>query len=397
MHNTSAPSSSGGIPWIIHVDMDAFYASIEQLDNPLLRGFPVAVGSQSARGVLSAASYEARKFGVRSAMPSAMAKKLCPQLIFVSGRMHRYKEISNIVMQTLGDFSPCVEPASIDEAYVDAEGLERLFGPIEKLCHSIQKAVYDATGGLTCSLGAAPKKFLAKIASDMHKPHGIYILYPEQIGDFLQTLPVNKIPGVGKKFMADLQKLGIRFAADVHKFPEDYLEKRFGKGGLMLWQKAHGRDSNKVCPLHEPKSESAENTFAQDTTDIEFLQKMLMIQAERVGTSLRKQKLMGRTITLKIKYADFTQITRSRTLQQNTNGTQKIFTTACELLQDVVLKQKVRLIGVGVSGFGQEREQGLLLPSQGQENNDKHGKLDATLDTLRQRFGKNAVVRGRLF
>ncbi len=383
--------------WIIHVDMDAFYASIEQLDNPLLRGKPVAVGSDSARGVLSAASYEARKFGVRSAMPSGMAKKLCPELIFVSGRMRRYKELSSIVMQSLENFSPCVEPASIDEAYLDATGLERLFGNIEELCAKIQKTIFEATGGLTASLGAAPKKFLAKIASDINKPHGIYVLYPEKIDDFLQSLPVQKIPGVGKKFMQELQKLGIRFATDVHKFPMQYWEERFGKSGLMLWHRAHAHDDNTVNPNTDPKSESAEITFNEDTADIDFLHKMLFAQAERVGGSLRKQSLFGRTITLKVKYADFSQITRSRTLPQSTNGTQTIFSIACELLAALTLKQKVRLIGLGVSGFAQEAEQGLLFSTKNQEEDQKHAKLDATLDTLRQRFGKSAVVRGRLF
>ncbi len=385
------------VAWIIHIDMDAFYASIEQLDNPHLRGLPVAVGSDSARGVLSAASYEARKFGVRSAMPSGMAKKLCPQLVFVHGRMKRYKEMSQIVMQTLGDFSPHIEPASIDEAYVDGQGLERLFGSIENLCLQIQKAVFQNTQGLTCSVGASPKKFLAKIASDVHKPHGIFILYPEMVHDFLQKLPVQKIPGVGKKFMEELKKLGIQHAGDVAKFSEDFWEKRFGKSGLELWRRAHGQDKNKVCPLSEPKSESAENTFDEDTLDMVFLQKMLFSQAERVGASLRKQALSGRTIHLKIKFADFTQITRSRTLSNATNGTQHIFSIACEMLQAVQLKQKVRLIGLGVSGFGQEAEQGFLLQTKSQADNAKNAKLEKTLDTLRQRFGNSAIVRGRLF
>ncbi len=389
------------IAWIIHIDMDAFYASIEQMDNPALRGLPVVVGGHNARGVVSAASYEARKFGVRSAMPGAMAKKLCPHAVFVPGRMARYKEISQIVMHNLQDFSPCVEPASIDEAYMDAQGLERLFGPIENLCQQIQRRIFETTGGLTCSLGAAPKKFLAKIASDIHKPHGIYIIHPEQCATFLQSLPVQKIPGVGKKFMMDLQKLGVRTVKDVYRFPEEFWQRRFGKGGLDLWLKAHGQDERTVNPISEPKSESAEITFEQDTVDKDFLLKNLFAQAERVGSSLRKKKLAGRTITLKIKFTDFSQITRSRTLSHSTHGTQHIFTTACELLESVEIKQKIRLIGLGVSSFEHhaepKAEQGLLFPSAQEENYEREQKIDTAIDTLRQRFGRNVIVRGRLF
>ncbi len=383
--------------WILHVDMDAFYASVEQMDHAELRGKPVAVGTDCTRGVLSAASYEARKFGVRSAMPSRMAKKLCPQLIFVPGRMARYKEISNAIMQRLQDFSPVVEPASIDEAYIDATGLERLFGPIESLCTQVQEAIYAVTGGLTCSVGAAPKKFLAKIASDIHKPHGFFVLYPHAVPDFLRSLPVQKIPGVGKKFMVELQKLGISHGGHVQGFPLEFWERRFGKGGVELWRRAHGQDDTKVTPYTEPKSESCETTFKEDSLDRVFLQKNLMAQAERVGASLRKQGLSGRTITLKVKFADFSQITRSRTLPQSTQGTQCIFDTACQLLENVQLAQKVRLIGVGVSGFHGGAEQGLLFHTSQQENTTKHDKLDDTLDLLRNKFGRNAVMRGRLF
>ncbi len=392
MENTRAH-----IPWIIHIDMDAFYASVEQMDAPELRGKPVAVGTDCTRGVLSAASYEARAFGVRSAMPSRMAKKLCPQLIFVPGRMARYKEISASVMHALSTFSPVVEPASIDEAYMDAQGLERLFGPIEQLCQRIQKEIFTVTGGLTCSVGAAPKKFLAKIASDINKPHGVYILYPHAMEEFLHRLPVQKIPGVGKKFMLELQKLGVRHGGDVQRFPQDFWERRFGKGGMELWRRVHGEDEASVNPTTDPKSESCETTFHEDTLDRTFLQKNLMVQAERVGTSLRKHGLSGRTITLKVKFADFTQITRSRTLPHKTQGTQCIFNTACQLLEALDLPQKVRLIGVGVSGFHDNAEQGLLFQSAQQKEQEKHAKLDSALDALRHKFGRQAVMRGRIF
>ncbi len=382
--------------WILHIDMDAFFASVEQLDNPALRGKPVIVGG-GKRGVVSAASYEARAFGVRSAMPTNTAQKLCPHAIFVTGRRQRYVECSRIVMETLGRFSPLVEPASIDEAYVDADGLERLFGPIPVLMENIQEAVRIATHGLSCSIGAAPVKFLAKIASDMRKPQGLYVIYPHEVSAFLQSLPIQKIPGVGKKFYAVLQSMGIAYAGDVARFPLDFWERRFGKGGVQLWQRACGKDSRKVELLKDPKSESAENTFEQDTLDTIFLQKALLVHAEKIGTSLRKKNLGGRTISLKIKYADFTQVSRSHTLPQRTHSTQCIFKTACDLLAHMTLSQKVRLIGISVSHFQASQEQGFLPLIPQHEQEEQHCRLDKALDTVRERFGTKAIVRGRLF
>ncbi len=385
--------------------MDAFYASVEQLDAPDLRGKPVIIGV-GARGVVSAASYEARIFGVRSAMPVAMARSLCPQGIFLPGRRSRYVEVSRLVMKTLANFSPLVEPASIDEAYVDATGLERLFGPIENLGHRIKSAVHEATGGLTCSVGAATVKFLAKIASDMQKPNGLSVLYPHDMDNFLQTLPVERIPGVGKKFAQELRTLSVRTGAHVQALPESYWQRRFGKAGVQLWHRAHGRDGRSVSPLPPQKSESAEITLSQDTWDMDVLSRTLLAHAERVGTSLRKQNLRGRTITLKIKYADFQQITRSRTLDTPVNGTQVIFDTAYALLGELSFPKAVRLIGIGVSQF-QEHRQGVqgTLPFLDTMQNDKmhareqakHASLDKALDALRERFGKDAVVRGKLF
>ena len=387
--------------------MDAFFASAEQLDDPSLRGKPVVVG-QGARGVVAAASYEARTFGIHSAMPIGMARRLCPHAVFVPGRRQRYKELSQTVMTALGNFSPMVEPASIDEAYMDATGLERLFGPIEELGQAIKGAVREATGGLTCSVGAAPVKFLAKIASDINKPDGLFVLHPEAMPAFLDALPVGKIPGVGKHFLKDLEQIGVRTAGQVGRYPQEFWERRFGKGGTALWARAQGRDSRKVEPLAAPKSESAEHTYAEDTRDTAVLRRSLMAHAERVGRSLRAQRLAGRTITLKVKFADFTQITRSRTLPHSTAATQTIFDVACELLDAVELKLKVRLIGVGVSGFQQKPEQALLplagvaaspaaSPLLSAADEEKRRKLDSALDTLRGKFGRGAVVRGRLF
>ena len=396
------PPSSGSAPavasaparWLLHVDMDAFFASVEQLDAPELRGKPVIVG-RGARGVVAAASYEARKYGVRSAMPLGQARRLCPQGLYVPGRYECYAALSHIVMETLGGFSPLVEKASIDEAYLDATGLERLFGPIGALCAAIKRAVYTNTGGLTCSVGAAPVKFLAKIASDMRKPDGIFLLPPVDVPAFLETLPVGKIPGVGRHFVATLQRMGITLAGQVPRYPLEFWERHHGRIGRMLFLRAQGIDPRELEGATPPKSESAEHTYATDTTDTRVLHHSLMQHAERVGARLRRHGLRGRTVTLKLKFADFSMLTRSKTLNQPTDSTQTLFDTACALLDGVPLRQRVRLIGLGASGFDVGQEQLPLFPQDATEA--KRRQLDAALDKARSKYGKDTVVRGRLF
>lgn len=387
---------------IVHLDMDAFFASVEQLDHPELRGKPVIIGGGS-RGVVSTASYEARVYGVHSAMPMATARKLCPQGIFVRGRMRRYAEISHRIMDALHDFSPLVEPASVDEAYLDASGLERLFGPPEALLPAIKARVAEVTGGLTCSVGAAPVKFLAKICSEVNKPDGIFILRPEDVDAFLLPLAVERLPGVGKRMARELHSLGVSRVEQLRRYSPDFMENRFGKWGRELLRRAQGIDPRSVCPEHVAKSESAETTFAEDTRDRAFLEKMLLIHAERVGASLRRHGWQGRTVTLKIKFADFRQITRSRTLSAPVCATRTIFDIACDLLRQETLPQPVRLIGLGVSGFDAPPPQQALLPGLSAPGGHDPGeearrlRLDKALDSLRQKFGKQAVQRGRLF
>ncbi|MFV0421994.1 DNA polymerase IV [Oleidesulfovibrio sp.] len=381
---------------IMHIDMDAFFASVEQLDNPELRGKPVIVGG-GKRGVVAAASYEARRYGVRSAMPSWQAQRLCPRGIFVKGRMHRYKEVSAKVMAVLGGFSPVVEQASVDEAYLDATGCERLFGPPEEMAQRIRVAVRQTTG-LSCSVGVAPVKFLAKIASDVNKPDGLFVLPPEAVADFLAQLPVGSIPGVGKRFVDDLKALGIRTAGDVGRYPESFWQRRFGKGGISLFARAQGIDSRPVEPYTQAKSESAENTFEEDTDDKELLKTWLLRQAERVGRNQRRMGLNGRTVTLKVKFADFKNVTRSRTLPEPTSSTRVIYETAAALLDELDLPQKVRLIGVGLSQYAQGPQQmSLPLATPDVERDEKNEKLEKAMDALRDKFGSEAIVRGRLF
>lgn len=382
----------------MHIDMDAFFASVEQLDAPELRGKPVVVGG-GARGVVCAASYEARVFGVHSAMPIWQAKRLCPQAVFTPGRMARYAELSRQIMHILQQFSPTVEQASVDEAYLDASGLERLFGPVETLGQAVKDAVRQGTQ-LNCSVGLAPVKFLAKIASDINKPDGLTILYPDDVPEFLRLLPVQKIPGVGKTFMKALDSIGVRTCGDVCRYPVEFWERRFGKGGCVLFERAQGIDTRRLSPERLTKSESAEHTLAEDTSDLTVLRQWLFRQADRVGRSVRKHGYMGRVVTLKVKYADFTQLTRRCTLKAPTCATRTLYETACALLDDLELHGKVRLIGLGLSGFDAPPPQQLLLPLAGDAPDyleEQRIRLDVTMDSLQQRFGSAAISHGALF
>jgi DNA polymerase-4 len=396
--------------------MDAFFASVEQLDHPEWRDKPLIVG-HGARGVVSAASYEARKFGAHSGMPVFRARQLCPQAIFTAGRRWRYAEVSRQFMQVLGQFSPEVEQASIDEAYLDASGLERLFGEISELGLRVKQAVKKSTG-LTCSVGAAPVKFLAKIASDLQKPDGLSILYPDQVQDFLQKLPLRRIPGLGVETLKKISLLGLHTAGDAQKFSEEFWRVRFGKAGKSIYDRCRGLDDRKVEPFSAPKSESAENTFDTDTDNPEELKNHLLRQAERLGASLRKNGYRGRTITLKIKYTDFTQITRSHTLLEPTDSTRIIYMAGANLLDQLRLKLKLRLIGLSVSnlipvgpgihGQGSPAQTLLTLPGIKMRGESdpflppgldirRERALDQALDKARGKFGSDAVVRGKLF
>ncbi len=346
--------------WIMHIDMDAFFASVEQLDDPNLRGLPVIVGG-GARGVVSASSYEARKYGVRSAMPIFMAKKLCPKGCFVPVRMSRYKEVSLQIMTVLREFSPLIEQISVDEAFLDASDLVEKFGPPEEVAQSIKQAVYGVSG-LTCSTGLAPLKFLAKIASDLHKPDGVSVIHPHEVHNFLRDLPLDRIPGIGRQTMKIMDAIGVSTAGDMVKYPQEFWERRLGKIGSLLYLRASGNDPRGIVPYRPPKSEGAENTFPRNTRDREEIKGWLSKQAERIGASLKKHGFSGRTVTLKIKFADFTQVTRSKTLPERICDPQAVYSTAETLFNALELKQDVRLAGISVSNFdGEERQIQLML------------------------------------
>ena len=381
---------------ILHIDMDAFYASVEELDNPRFRGSCVIVAGRSERSVVTAASYEARRYGVHSAMPVFQARKKCPQAVIIPPRMGRYKELSQIIMDVLREFSPLVEPVSIDEAYVDITGCERLFGNVRDTALAVKHRIGESVH-LGCSVGAAPVKFLAKIASDMDKPDGLTIIMPEQVASVIETLPVGRVPGVGTHARERLRLLGIRTLGDVKKYPEEVLVNRFGKFGRRLSELADGIDRSPVTPCRDTKSVSAEETFADDTDDREILKKHILKQAERVGRELRKQQIRAKTISIKIKHADFTQVTRSTTMTHPTHSTEVIIREALHLLDSYRLTAKVRLIGVGASHIlsGTEPIQTELFEEKDGEEKAWE-KLDDALDSITDRFGPGTVTRGTL-
>ncbi len=381
---------------ILHVDMDAFFAAVEQLDNPQLRGKPVIVGGHSNRGVVTTASYEARKFGVRSAMPMFQARKLCPHGIIVPGRRRRYQQVSHRVMTVLNSVSPLVQPTSIDEAYVDIGGLERLWGSPEQIGRKIKKTVFE-TVHLTCSVGIAPVKFLAKIASDLEKPDGLTIICPHQALDFAAGLAITRIPGVGRRTAAQLDQFGIKTLGDVRAFSVRALTAKLGKFGRRLHQLAHLQDASQVTPHREAKSISSENTLARDTRDAVVIKRQLLHHAEDVARQLRKAGLRARTIHLKLKLADFKLVTRSKTPAAATWSSRAIYTTACELLSQYRLTQPVRLVGVGTSGLQPAGKpmQADLFESSGQDSRDWE-QVDRTVDAIAAKFGRQFIGRASL-
>jgi DNA polymerase-4 len=376
--------------------MDAFYASVEQLDNPDLRGKCVIVGGSAARGVVSAASYEARKYGVHSAMPIFQAKQKCPKGVFVRPRFERYKEVSRQIMSLLQEFTPLVEPVSIDEAYMDIRGCDKLHGSPEEIGALIKKIVKQ-TADLTCSVGIAPNKFLAKIASDMDKPDGLVVILPEHVQQFIDELPIQKVPGVGHKTAQQLKLLGIRTLGDMKKYPEELIQSRLGKNGKRLLELADGIDDTPVTPSSPHKSVSSESTLSQDTRNTELLNTLILRHSEDVAKQLRKMGLRAKTVTLKLKHADFKQVTRSTTLTVPLQSSDKIYFAASRLLADYPLKKQVRLIGVGVTGLVPANlPLQLNLFEEIKIKGDHWEKVDRALDTITQKFGKNAIKRASL-
>lgn len=383
---------------ICHVDMDAFFVSVEELFNPALKGKAVVVGGQAdQRGVVSAASYAARRFGVHSAMPLRTAAKLCPQAIFVDGNPARYREYSKKVYAILNRFSPQVEMASIDEAYVDLTGTERLHGRPLRAAHLLHEAMKRETQ-LNCSLGMASSRLVAKVCSDQAKPNGALWVLPGQEAAFLAPLAIRRIPGVGKVTEASLQKLGIHLVGDLARLDESYLAERFGKWGLALAGKSRGEDAGgwfdeEVAADQDPKSISHEHTFPVDTLDRATLENTLAKLSEMVARRLRQHGLYARTLQLKLRVSDFTTITRARTLSHATQLDREISTAILGVFREAWDgRAAVRLLGVHAGSF--ERSEGQLSLLEEPETQRLRNAFRA-VDQIRGRYGIASIALAR--
>jgi DNA polymerase-4 len=379
---------------IFHVDMDAFFVSVEELFDPSLKGKPVVVGGRrDERGVVSAASYAARKFGVHSAMPLRTAAKMCPQAIFVNGHPERYRECSEKVLKVLGTFSPQIEMASIDEAYLDMTGTERLHGPPLKAAHTLHQRM-KADTGLNCSVGIGTSRLIAKVSSAQAKPNGVLYIVPGEEAKFLAPLDVREIPGVGKVMETHLHALGIKKVGDLASLEESDLSDRFGKWGLALAGKARGEDAGgwfdtEVGADVGAKSISHEHTYNEDTADVSQLESTLMRLSEMVARRLRESQFHARTIQLKLRYKDFTTITRAHSLPSPTQLDTEIFEQVRTLFRKNWKKgSQIRLLGVQASAFSSQPDQINLLEGNRQQ---RWKDAMAAADRLRDKFGESSV------
>src|SRR5262245_54286145 len=378
---------------ILHVDMDAFYASVEQRDRPELRGLPVIVGGNvESRGVVCAASYEARQFGVHSAMPARQARRLCPQGIFVPVRMTHYAQVARQIREIFLSFTPLVEPLSLDEAFLDVRGCEPLFGPAVDIARRLKARIRGETR-LIASVAVASNKFLAKLASDLSKPDGLLVVEPGQVDSVLASLPVNRLWGVGAKGEKRLHQFGIRTIGDLAATPEQELMAQFGEAGRHLWQLAQGRDDRPVVPDREAKSVSTETTFAQDIGNRSVLRSWLLGLVEQLGQRLRHVGIRGRTVELKVRTSDFRTYMRSLTLAEPTDVTEVIWQAARELIERRVPDEwlPLRLLGVGASGLtSNQTAEGDLFDGAW---HTKQRALDRATDAIREAFGSDAIRR----
>ena len=378
---------------IMHIDLDAFFVSVEQVENPELKGKPVVVGGRpDRRGVVASASYEARAFGLHAGMPLTTASKLCPQATFIEGSFPKYRVASQRFMAILADFSPYLEPVSLDEAYLDVTGFESIYGSIHEMAVAIKKRI-KAELGLGASVGIASCKVVAKVASELSKPDGLLEVAAGEERSFLSPLPITKLPGIGNKTERILNGLGIDTIGNLSIMPLTTLKTHFGASGELLWRYSRGIDDRKVEPPAEAKSISRETTFGQDTRDRPRLKATLRYLSERIGNQLRQRGKQARCVTLKLRYADFTTITRRHTLRQASDSDQTIFDTGVELLNQALSqeKQKVRLIGIGVSNLTEPAKQLDMLDLSAQ----RLERLNKAIDRIRKKYGFTAIQTGR--
>jgi DNA polymerase-4 len=400
--------------------MDAFFASIEQRDDPRLIGKPIVVGGHSKRSVVSTASYEARRFGIHSAMPMFMALEKCPHLIVVQSDKAKYAAESTRIMAIFNDFTPIVEPVSIDEAYLDVSGCERIFGPPHNIAMIIKERIKKETR-LTCSIGGAHLRFLAKIASDINKPDGIFIIEQDQAPEFIETLEIRKIPGVGKRAMEQMEMLGIHTLGDISRLSPAILQHKFGKFGTQLRNYARGIDPSTVGADGPRKSISSESTLETDTSDMTFIKKQLLAHAQRVGRDLRRQALLAANVTIKLKFSDFTQITRQNKLTAPICSSSAIYREAVRLVENwgtensgtnfksngtgtnctgtdfKSVPKKIRLLGIGVSSFSDPGTPVQLDIFESTERKEKKWEtVDKAVDKISRRFGNNIIKKATL-
>ncbi len=377
-------------PDILHVDLDAFYASVEQLEDPSLAGRPVMVGGTGDRGVVAAASYEARTYGVHSAMPTVRARRLCPDGVFLPARHDLYADYSTRVFAILRDFTPLVEGISVDEAFLDVGGARRLFGPPVEVARAIKRRVRDEVG-ITCSVGLATTKLLAKLASDDAKPDGLLVIEPGRELAYLHPLPVERLWGVGPATRNRLDTFGVTTVGDLAAVPEESLVAALGRAqGRHLHALAWNRDDRPVTPEHEAKSVSAEETFPHDIADPDVLRHEVRLLAARVCRRLRRADLTGRTVTLKARFPDFSTVTRSTTLDEPTDSDGAVADAAIALLDRLDMSPGFRLIGVGVSNLDHPDARQEALPF----DTARRPAVDAAVDAVRDRFGPDILRRG---
>ena len=387
--------TSGWPRIILHADMDAFYAAVEQLDRPELRGKALLVGGTGPRGVVSTASYEARPFGVGSAMPMAVARRRCPHAIVLPPRFERYQAVSKVVMNTLGTFSPLVEPLSLDEAFVDMTGCEALFGNPREMGEAVRSAVFAAPG-LTVSVGVSTTKYVAKVASDCRKPDGLTVVGPNEVTGFLHPLPIDRLWGVGPRTRSRLKARGLDTIGDVAATPLDNLERWFGGLGAHIDALARGHDDRAVIPERDAKSIGSENTLDADIVGEAAIRPWLLRAADTVARRLRAEGLAARGVRVKLRTADFRLHTRQAVLAGTTHATRPIVEVAESLLHEFDLGVPVRLVGIAAfeleeAGVGEVRQLDLFHAP----NAEYDERLDRTLDVVHERFGEGALTRAR--
>ena len=381
---------------IIHVDMDEFFAAVEKLDRPELRGKCLLIGGTAAgRGVVATASYEARKFGCHSAMPMSRAMRLCPQAIVLPVRGRRYREISQQVFEIFERFTPLVEPLSIDEAFLDVSGTERLFGPAEQIARRIKQAVRDEVG-LACSVGVAPNKFLAKVASDLQKPDGLVVVTGENLHRLLDSLAITRLWGVGPAAEKQFQKLNIRTIGQLRRCDERMVRELLGEAGEHFHRLANGVDDRPVTPDSQAKSIGTEQTFAVDIAEPQELRRILLQQCWQVARRLRRNQLKARTVTLKLRHGDFTTLTRSATLDEATDETEELWRTAARVFDDWAGKHFAPLRLLGSTASQLSAAGGGQLSLFASEQRHRNRQLDEALDNIAERFGSSAVRRGKV-